>query len=84
MMAHMASPEKILEQAKLMVAYGANCIYCTDSAGYMLPDEVTEKIGLLRAELDSSIEVGFHGHHNMGMAVANSLAAIDAGAGRID
>ncbi|WP_428034996.1 4-hydroxy-2-oxovalerate aldolase [Amphritea sp.] len=84
MMAHMASPEKILEQARLMVSYGANCIYCTDSAGYMLPDEVTEKIGLLRAELDSSIEVGFHGHHNMGMAVANSLAAIDAGAGRID
>ena len=84
MMAHMASPEKILEQAKLMVSYGANCIYCTDSAGYMLPDEVTEKIGLLRAELDPAIEVGFHGHHNMGMAVANSLAAIDAGAGRID
>lgn len=84
MMAHMASPEKILEQARLMVSYGANCIYCTDSAGYMLPDEVTEKIGLLRAELDSTIEIGFHGHHNMGMAVANSLAAIDAGAIRID
>lgn len=84
MMAHMASAEKILEQARLMVSYGANCIYCTDSAGYMLPDEVTEKIGLLRAELDASIEVGFHGHHNMGMAVANSLAAIDAGAIRID
>jgi 4-hydroxy-2-oxovalerate/4-hydroxy-2-oxohexanoate aldolase len=84
MMAHMASPEKILEQARLMVSYGANCIYCTDSAGYMLPDEVTEKIGLLRAELASNIEIGFHGHHNMGMAIANSLAAIDAGAVRVD
>ncbi|RTE65504.1 4-hydroxy-2-oxovalerate aldolase [Amphritea opalescens] len=84
MMAHMASPEKILEQARLMESYGANCIYCTDSAGYMLPDEVTEKIGLLRAELNPTTEVGFHGHHNMGMAIANSLAAIDAGAIRID
>ncbi|WP_010325238.1 4-hydroxy-2-oxovalerate aldolase [Marinobacterium stanieri] len=84
MMAHMVSPEKILEQAKLMVNYGANCIYATDSAGYMLPDEVTAKIGLLRAELPANVEIGFHGHHNLGMGIANSLAAIEAGAGRID
>ncbi|PSJ46412.1 4-hydroxy-2-oxovalerate aldolase [Zobellella endophytica] len=84
MMAHMASPEKILEQARLMVDYGANCIYVTDSAGYMLPDDVTARLGLLRAELPATVELGFHGHHNMGMAVANSLAAIEAGAVRID
>ena len=84
MMAHMASPETILEQAQLMVSYGANCIYATDSAGYMLPDEVSSKIGLLRAELPANIEIGFHGHHNLGMGIANSLAAIDAGAARID
>lgn len=84
MMGHMASAEKILEQARLMESYGANCIYCTDSAGYMLPDEVTTKFQLLRAELNPNTELGFHGHHNMGMAIANSLAAIDAGAVRID
>ena len=84
MMAHMASPEKIVEQAKLMESYGANCIYCTDSAGYMLPDEVSQKIGLLRAELNPNTEIGFHGHHNMGMAIANSLAAVESGAIRID
>ena len=84
MMAHMATPEQIIEQAKLMESYGANCIYCTDSAGYMLPDEVTQKIGALRAELNPNTEIGFHGHHNMGMAIANSLAAVDAGAVRID
>lgn len=84
MMAHMASPEKILEQARLMVDYGANCIYVTDSAGYLLPDDVTARLGLLRAELPAAVELGFHGHHNMGMAVANSLAAIEAGAVRID
>lgn len=84
MMGHMASPEKILEQAKLMESYGANCIYCTDSAGYMLPDEVAEKIAMLSNELNSNTEIGFHGHHNMGMAIANSLAAVEAGATRID
>lgn len=84
MMAHMVPAEKILEQAKLMESYGANCVYCTDSAGYMLPDQVTEKIGLLRAALKPETEVGFHGHHNLGMGIANSLAAIEAGASRID
>ena len=84
MMAHMISAEEILQQALLMESYGANCLYCTDSAGYMLPDEVTEKIGLLRARLKPETEIGFHGHHNLGMGIANSLAAIEAGANRID
>ncbi len=84
MMAHMVTPEQLVAQATLMADYGANCIYCTDSAGYMLPDDVTARIGALRAGLPDSIEVGFHGHHNLGMGIANSLAAIDAGAARID
>lgn len=84
MMAHMVSSEKLLEQAKLMVSYGANCIYCTDSAGYMLPPEVTEKITALRQALPAEVEIGFHGHHNLAMGVANSIAAIEAGAARID
>jgi 4-hydroxy-2-oxovalerate/4-hydroxy-2-oxohexanoate aldolase len=84
MMAHMIEPAALLAQAKLMESYGANCIYCTDSAGYMLPADVTARIGLLRAELAADVEVGFHGHHNLGMGIANSLAAIDAGATRID
>jgi len=84
MMAHMSTPEAIVEQAKLMEGYGANCIYCTDSAGYMLPDDVTARIALLRSELNPETEIGFHGHHNLGLGIANSLAAIDAGASRID
>ncbi len=84
MMAHMIEPEKLLAQAKLMESYGANCIYCTDSAGYMLPDDVTARLGLLRSELQPETEIGFHGHHNLGMGIANSLAAIEAGAARID
>jgi 4-hydroxy-2-oxovalerate/4-hydroxy-2-oxohexanoate aldolase len=84
MMSHMASPEKILEQAKLMHGYGANCLYMTDSAGHMLPEEVREKIGILRDYFPAEIEIGFHGHHNLAMGVANSLAAVEAGANRID
>lgn len=84
MMAHMASAEKLVEQAFLMQSYGANCIYCTDSAGYMLPDDVSARIALLREKLKPDTEIGFHGHHNMAMGVANSLAALEAGAARID
>lgn len=84
MMAHMIPPEALVEQAKLMQSYGAQVLYCTDSAGYMLPDDVTARIGALRDALNDDVQVGFHGHHNMGMGIANSLAAMDAGAVRID
>jgi 4-hydroxy-2-oxovalerate/4-hydroxy-2-oxohexanoate aldolase len=50
----------------------------------MLPDDVTARIGLVRSGLRPETEIGFHGHHNLGMGIANSLAAIAAGASRID
>ena len=84
MMAHMASPEKLVEQARLMEGYGANCIYVTDSAGYMLPDDVKVRLSAVRSALSPATELGFHGHHNMAMGVANSIAAVEAGANRID
>lgn len=84
MMAHMIPAQHLLEQALLMESYGANCIYCTDSAGYMLPADVTERISLLRQHLKPETEIGFHGHHNLALGVANSLAAVEAGAARID
>ncbi|MDP9881015.1 4-hydroxy-2-oxovalerate/4-hydroxy-2-oxohexanoate aldolase [Variovorax boronicumulans] len=84
MMAHMASPETLVRQALLMEGYGANCIYVTDSAGHMLPDDVTARIGAVRAALKPDTELGFHGHHNLAMGVANSVAAVAAGANRID
>jgi len=84
MMAHMASPEKLISQALLMEGYGANCIYVTDSAGYLLPDGVRERLGAVRAALKPETELGFHGHHNLAMGVANSIAAIEVGANRID
>lgn len=82
MMAHRASAEKIIEEAKKMESYGADVVYATDSAGAMLPNEVTEKIGALKEAL--SVPIGFHSHNNLGLAIGNSLAALEAGATYID
>ena len=84
MMAHMTGPENLVRQARLMESYGANCVYITDSAGYMLPADVTARVRAVREALDPRTEIGFHGHHNLAMGVANSIAAIEAGAGRVD
>ena len=84
MMAHMNSPEGLVEQARLMESYGANCVYVTDSAGHMLPDDVKARLTAVRAALKPETELGFHGHHNLAMGVANSIAAIECGATRVD
>ncbi|MCB1917937.1 MAG: 4-hydroxy-2-oxovalerate aldolase [Rhodocyclaceae bacterium] len=84
MMAHLNDPQGIAEQGKLMESYGAHTVYVTDSAGYMLPADVTARVSALRAVLKPETEIGFHGHHNLGMGIANSIAAIEAGASRID
>ena len=84
MMAHMIEAEELVTQLKMMEDFGAHCVYITDSAGYMLPDDVTSRVALARAELKPDTELGFHGHHNMAMGVANSVAAVAAGANRID
>ncbi|MCY9140453.1 4-hydroxy-2-oxovalerate aldolase [Peribacillus frigoritolerans] len=82
MMSHSAPVEKLVEQAKLMESYGAQGVYITDSAGALLPQGVRKRVKALRESLD--IEVGFHAHNNLSLAVANSLVAIEEGATRID
>ena len=84
MMAHMASPDVLVKQALLMESYGANCVYVTDSAGYMLPADIKARLSAVRDALKPETELGFHGHHNLAMGIANSVAAIEAGATRID
>jgi 4-hydroxy 2-oxovalerate aldolase len=82
MMAHMAPVEKLVEQAKLMESYGADTVYVVDSAGALLPHEVRERIRALKQNL--GIQIGFHGHNNLSLAMANTLVAIEEGATRID
>lgn len=82
MMSHMAPVEKLVEQAKLMESYGADTVYIVDSAGALLPHEVKERVRALRQTI--GVNVGFHGHNNLSLAMANTLAAIEEGAQRID
>ncbi len=82
MMSHMLSADELVEQADKMQEYGAYGVMLMDSAGALLPTEVNERVSALVSNL--SIKVGFHAHNNLGCAIANSLAALEAGAGIID
>jgi len=84
MMSHMNDAAGLATQARLMEGYGANCIYVTDSAGHLLPNTVKDRLQAVRDALKPETELGFHGHHNLAMGVANSVAAIEVGADRID
>ena len=82
MMTHMASKEVLLEESKKMESYGAQGLVLMDSAGAAVPDDVRQKIGLLAEKLD--MPIGFHAHNNLGLSVANSLAALEVGARILD
>lgn len=82
MMSHMISPALLLEQARKMESYGAEGVVFMDSAGHYLPEDVKQRVALLTNEL--SIPVGFHAHNNLGLSIANSIAAADAGAALLD
>ena len=82
MMSALASPKELVEQSKIMEEYGAQALIIMDSTGTYLPEDVKERIGLLKTNL--SIPIGFHAHNNLGCAVANSLEAVNSGATYID
>lgn len=82
MMSHMISPMMLLEQARKMESYGAEGVVFMDSSGHFIPDDVRVRVETLVNGL--GIAVGFHGHNNLGLAIANSVAAADAGATLID
>ena len=82
MMVHMADPDKIVEQAKIFVDAGADYINLADSSGYLMPDDVKARVSALREAID--LPIGFHAHNNLGLAIANSIAAVQEGATFID
>ena len=84
MMAHSQAPEVLAKQARIMADAGCQCVYVVDSAGAMILDDVTERVGAVVAELGSDAQTGFHGHDNLNIAVANSVLAVRAGAVQID
>jgi 4-hydroxy 2-oxovalerate aldolase len=84
MLSHKASPEKLAEQARIMVDAGAECVYVVDSAGALVLDTAQERIKAVVDEIGAQAQVGFHGHQNLSMGVANSVLAYRTGAQQID
>ena len=84
MMAHSVSPEDLAKQARIMVDAGCQCVYVVDSAGAMILEEVGDRVAALVAEVGADAQVGFHGHENLALGIANSLFAIRSGAVQID
>jgi 4-hydroxy 2-oxovalerate aldolase len=84
MMAHSQPPEALAKQARIMADAGCQCVYVVDSAGAMVLEDVSARVGALVDELGDETQVGFHGHENLGLSVANSVLAVRAGAVQID
>lgn len=84
MLSHRIGPEQLAAQARIMVDAGCQCVYVVDSAGALLPHDARARVEALVAELGADAEVGLHGHQNLTLGVANSLAAYQAGARQID
>jgi 4-hydroxy 2-oxovalerate aldolase len=84
MMAHSTPPERLAAQARIMADAGCQCVYVVDSAGALVLDQVSDRVAALVAELGEDAQVGFHGHENLGLGVANSVLAYRAGAKQID
>jgi 4-hydroxy 2-oxovalerate aldolase len=82
MMSHMADADELLKQSRLMQSYGADAIVLMDSAGFSTPDLVKEKVARLVDAL--TVSVGYHAHNNLGLAVANSIVAVESGATILD
>lgn len=82
MRSNRASKKQILTAAKRIESMGVDTLYVVDTAGHMLPEETAEIISELSSAL--RMRIGFHGHDNLSLAIANTLAAVDAGAMSVD
>ena len=84
MLAHRLGPDALAAQARIMVDAGAECVYVVDSAGAMMLGDAQERVRALVAGIGADAQVGFHGHQNLSLGVANSVLAYQEGATQID
>ena len=84
MLSHRAEPAELARQARIMVDAGAQCVYVVDSAGALVLETAQERIRAVINEIGHEAQVGFHGHQNLSMGIANSVLAYQAGAKQID
>lgn len=82
MQSSLVSPDALAADAELASSWKVPAVYVVDSAGFMMPADVKAYVGQIRARAD--VGVGFHGHNNLHLAMANVIAAVNAGADRID
>lgn len=79
---HVLNMEETLMHAKRLEDYGADIVYLADSCGTMFPEDVKKRFLMLKEHI--KVPLAFHAHNNLSMAVANSLAAVEAGADYVD
>jgi 4-hydroxy 2-oxovalerate aldolase len=84
MLAHRVDPDALARQARIMADAGAQCVYVVDSAGALLPGDAEARVRALVEALGEDAQVGFHGHQNLSLGVANSVLAYRAGARQVD
>ncbi len=84
MLSHRVGPAELARQARIMVDAGAQCVYVVDSAGALVLSDAQERVRALVDEIGHQAQVGFHGHQNLSLGVANSVLAYQAGARQVD
>ncbi len=84
MMSHMSDPASLAEQARIMEAAGAHCVYITDSGGRLTMGDVRDRMRAYRDALAADTQIGIHAHHNLTFGVANSVVAVEEGCYRVD
>jgi len=84
MLSHRTTPAELARQARIMVDAGAMCVYVVDSAGALVLGDAQERVQAVLDEVGTQAQVGFHGHQNLSLGVANSVLAYQAGARQID
>lgn len=83
MKSYVLEPEAFGALAAKSRDYGAEMVYLVDSAGGMLPTEVRAYLQAAKAAAPD-LPLGFHGHDNLGLAVANSLVSLEEGVAMVD